>query len=74
MDPDLALVLGLVVTALAVPSILSALSDRRAPTASALIVLIGGALILYALQMAPGGYRLEQVPDVIARVIGRYMP
>ncbi|MDF1727344.1 MAG: hypothetical protein P1U53_06310 [Sulfitobacter sp.] len=74
MDPDLALILGIIVVILAVPSILSAISDRRAPTAPAVIVLIGGGLILFALQTAPGGYSLDQVPDVFARVIGRYMP
>ncbi|MFC6761082.1 hypothetical protein ACFQFQ_18870 [Sulfitobacter porphyrae] len=42
MDPDLALVLGIVIGALSIPSILSALSDRRAPRASALTILIAG--------------------------------
>ena len=38
--PDLMLTLGLILGVLAVPSILSALSDRRAPRASALTILI----------------------------------
>lgn len=42
MDSDLALVIGLVLAALTVPSILSALSDRRAPRASAITILIAG--------------------------------
>ncbi|KIN62441.1 50S ribosomal protein L35 [Sulfitobacter noctilucicola] len=74
MDPDLALSLGLVVAAFSIPSILSALSDRRAPRASALTVLIGGALILYAMQNKPGGYTLSQVPDVFVGVAARYLP
>lgn len=74
MDPDLALSLGLVIAAFSVPSILSALSDRRAPRASALTVLIGGGLILYAMQGKPGGYTLSEVPDVFVSVAARYLP
>lgn len=74
MDPDLALVLGIVIGALSIPSILSALSDKRAPRASALTVLIAGGLILYATQNKPQGYALKQVPDVFVDVVARYMP
>ena len=74
MDPDLALTLGIVIAAFSVPSILSALSDSRAPRASALTVLIGGGLILYAVQTSPGGYALGEVPDIFVRVVGRYLP
>ena len=74
MDPDLALVVGTVIGALSIPSILSALSDRRAPRASALTVLIAGGLILYAVQNKPQGYALDQVPDVFVDVVARYMP
>lgn len=74
MDPDLALVIGLVVAALSVPSILSALSDSRAPRASAFTILIAGALILYAMQTHPSGYSLGDVPNVFVKVVGKYMP
>ncbi len=73
MEPDLALTLGVVVSAFSVPGILSALSDRRAPRASAITVLIGGALVLYAITSQPGGYRLEDVPDVFMRTIGEFI-
>ncbi|KHA53750.1 hypothetical protein [Sulfitobacter geojensis] len=74
MDPDLALSLGMVIAAFSVPSILSALSDKRAPRASAITVLMGGLLILYAVQTKPGGYTFDQVPDVFVSVVARYMP
>jgi hypothetical protein len=74
MDPDLALVVGLVICLLSIPSILSALSDRRAPRASLVTVLLGGGMVLYAMQSSPGGYAIDQVPDVFARVLARYMP
>lgn len=74
MEPDLALVLGLVIAAFSVPSILSALADSRAPRASALTVLIGGGLILYALQQSPGAYSLQNVPDVFVKVFAQILP
>ena len=74
MDPDLALVIGVVLGVLSVPSILSALSDKRAPRASAITVLIAGGLILLAIQSKPGGLEMEQIPDIFVSVIARYMP
>ncbi len=74
MDADLSLVLGLIIAALSVPSILSALSDKRAPRASAITILIAGGLILFAIQSHPGGYTLAEVPDVLVRVAARYLP
>ncbi len=74
MDPDLALVLGIVIGALSIPSILSAFSDKRAPRASALTILIAGGLILYAVQTKPKGYQLGEVPDVFVDVVARYLP
>lgn len=74
MDTDLALVIGLVIAALSVPSILSAVADRRAPRASAITVLIAGGLIVFAIQGKPGGYRLTDLPDVVVSVAARFMP
>jgi hypothetical protein len=74
VDTDLALVIGIVLGALSVPSILSALTDRRAPRASAVTILIGGGLVLYAVQTKAGGYSLEQIPQVITNVLARYWP
>jgi hypothetical protein len=74
LDTDLALVLGFIIAALSIPSILSALSDKRAPRASAITVLIAGGLIVFAVQGKPGGYRMEQLPDVFVSVIARYLP
>ena len=74
MDSDLALVIGLVLAALSVPSILSALSDSRAPRASAVTVLIAGGLVLYAMQTHPGGYSLGEVPDVFVSVLAKFIP
>lgn len=74
MDTDLALVIGLILLALSIPSILSALSDRRAPRASAITILIAGGLIVFAMQGKPGGYQLAEMPDVFVGVVARFMP
>jgi len=73
MSPDLYLVLGIIIAGFSIPSILSAISDRRAPRASAITVLIAGALILIAVQTQPSGYTLQEVPDVFVRVIARFI-
>ncbi|PJE37087.1 hypothetical protein CVM52_08625 [Pseudooceanicola lipolyticus] len=74
MNPDLLLVLGLIVITLSIPAILSALSDRRAPRAPIMTILIGGAMILYAATTKPGGYRLEDIPTAIYTVVGEILP
>jgi uncharacterized membrane protein YccC len=74
VDTDLSLIIGIVIAALAVPSVLSALSDKRAPRASAITILIAGGLIVFAIQGKPGGYRLDQLPDVFFGVVARFMP
>lgn len=74
MDPDTLLVLGIIVAGFSVPSILSAISDGRAPRASALTILIAGGLILFAIQTHPGGYTLQDVPDAFVRVVAQFVP
>lgn len=74
MDTDLALVLGLVLLLFAVPSMMSAFSDRRAPRASALTLLIAAGLIGYALLRHPGGYAMADIPDVFFGVVARFWP
>jgi hypothetical protein len=73
MDPDLLLVIGLVVGILAVPSMLSALSESRAPRAAAIVVLIAGVLVVVAMQTKGGGYTIAEIPQVFLNVIGRYI-
>jgi hypothetical protein len=73
MDPDLALVIGLVLGAFSVPSILSAITDGRAPRASAITILISGGLILLAIESKPGGYSLQEIPNTFVRVVDRYI-
>ncbi|WP_415401431.1 hypothetical protein [Tateyamaria sp. SN3-11] len=73
MSPDLYLVLGIIIAGFSIPSVLSAISDRRAPRASAVTILIAGGLILLAVQTQPGGYTLQEIPDVFVRVIAQFI-
>ncbi|MDO9638963.1 MAG: hypothetical protein Q7J44_10510 [Pseudotabrizicola sp.] len=71
MDSDLMFVIGAVLVALSVPSMFSALADSRPPRAAAIILLIGGTLVVIALSQKPGGVALAQIPDIFFRVIAR---
>lgn len=73
MDFDLMFVIGVILSGLAIPSILSAYSDNRAPRAAAIVLLIGGVLLVAAITKKPGGVALSQVPDIFFRVIARYI-
>ncbi len=72
MDPDLFLVIGLIVGVLSIPSLLSAFSESRTPRAGAIMVLIAGVLLVLAFQNKAGGYTIAEIPDVFFKVIGRY--
>lgn len=74
MDSDLLLVLGIILAGFSIPSIMSAVTDGRAPRASAITILIAGGLVLYAIQAQPSGYSLQEIPDVFVRVAARYLP
>lgn len=72
MDTDLFLVLGIVITVLAVPALVSAFSESRPPRAAAIMVMIGGGLLVFAVTQHPGGYAVEDVPEALIRVVARY--
>ena len=72
MQSDLFLVLGAAICVLAVPALVSAFSDNRPPRAAAIMVMIGGGLLVLAFLGHPGGYALRDIPYALARVIGYY--
>ena len=73
MQFDLFMSIGVVILGFTIPSIVSALSEGRAPRVAALMVLIGGGLVAVAVTQKPGGYTLEDVPQAFVRVIGYYI-
>ncbi|WP_116085414.1 hypothetical protein [Tropicimonas sp. IMCC34011] len=70
MGPDLCLTLGILLGLISVPSLVSAFSDSRPPRAAVILMVAAAALITTALNRKPGGYRIEQIPDVILETIG----
>jgi hypothetical protein len=73
MDTDLILVIGIAVCVLSIPALLSAFAESRPPRYGAIMLLIGGVLLVTALTQKPSGYTFDEVPDVIFRVIGRFI-
>ena len=69
MTPDHALVGGLIILALAIPSALSAFIDGRAPRLGAALIVIGGVSVVWAITNRPGGYPLSDVPTAFIRVL-----
>ncbi|MCL3882138.1 hypothetical protein [Marivita sp. GX14005] len=69
MAPDTSLVLGLALGVLSLPAIVSAISQGRSPRVATVILILAGGFIVYALSQKPGGYALEQIPAVVARVL-----
>jgi hypothetical protein len=73
MDTDLILVVGVLAMVLAVPALLSAWVDDGVPRAGAILVLIGGVLLVVALSQRSHAYTIAEMPDVFMRVIGRFV-
>ncbi|MBI1170258.1 hypothetical protein GC209_02560 [bacterium] len=71
MDTDLMIVVGTLSLLMAVPTLLSAWVDGSVPRTGAILVLIGGVLIVVALNNHGRGYTLAEIPDVFMRVLGR---
>jgi len=69
VNPDLFLVIGLVVGALSIPAVISAFSESRPPRAAAIMIMISAGMILVAVLLKPGGYTFGEVPDAFAGVV-----
>ncbi|RPE66230.1 hypothetical protein EDD53_1929 [Pacificibacter maritimus] len=72
MDADLFLVIGAVILVLSVPALFSAFSESRPPRTGAVMVLLGGGMVFWAITQHPGGYEFSDIPHALTRVIGRY--
>ena len=73
MSPDLLLVIGIVLAVLAVPSMLSAIADRRTPRGAAVVAIIAGCMIVWAFREQPGGYTIQEIPEVFVRVVAEFI-
>lgn len=73
MDPDLILTIGLLLGVLGIPSLISAMTDARAPRMAALLLVTAAACITYASVSKPGGYAVNELPDIVLSVVGRFL-
>lgn len=70
VNTDTLLVVGILGVALAIPSVLSAFSEGRAPRLAAILFMFGGGCLALAVTQKPGGYDFADIPGVFSRVIG----
>lgn len=73
MDPDVYLTVGVICLVFSIPAVISAITDSRAPRAAAIVLLIGGGLIVLAVSQNPNGYALSDIPAAFSRVFGRLL-
>ncbi|MGR3548603.1 MAG: hypothetical protein ACU0CB_12015 [Roseovarius sp.] len=73
MDPDLAMAIGMVLGVFSIPSIISALSEGHPPRVATFVLMASGGLVVWAISNKPGGYSFGDLPDVLVRVIARYV-
>lgn len=69
VDTDFVFILGLLMGALAFPTLLSAFSEGRAPRLAALLIVMSISMISFAALQRPTGYTLAEVPQVFERVV-----
>jgi hypothetical protein len=72
MDLDFFFVGGLLLGALSVLAILSALVEGRFPKFGALLLILGVGGVGYAVSTDTQKYSFEQIPEVISRVVGKF--
>lgn len=73
MDPDLMLVVGILLGVFSVPSLLSAFSESRAPRTAAIILLVAATLVVLAISRRPSGYTLDEIILAFRNVFGRLL-
>ena len=71
IQPDTVLVLGTILVWLALPSVVAALSDGRAPRVAAVLGLGGIGCLWWAVARWPGPFALRDVPDAFITVVAR---
>ena len=72
MAQDLYLVIGLIIVGFTIPALLGALAEGRSPRTGAIMIMIGGSLVILAFSQKPGGYALEDIPNAFVRVVAHF--
>jgi hypothetical protein len=69
MDPDTLFVIGLALVVLSIPAVVSSISKGDRPRIATITLMIAGAMVVWAMSNKPGGYTLETIPAVVAKVL-----
>jgi hypothetical protein len=72
MDPDTFFVVGLVLGVLSIPAVVSAISNGDRPRIATITLMIAGGMIVWAISNKPGGYPIETIPRVVAKVVSSF--
>lgn len=71
MDTDLVLTIGIVLLALALPSLLSAWVEGRLSRLGTLMIFVATGMIGWAVYSQPKGYEFTEIPMVMLGVLSR---
>jgi hypothetical protein len=74
MDYDLLLILGLVMLAVSIPSLLSALIDDRPPLVAGFGLLLGIGMAAWGMISGNHGLNPAALTQLFFEVLGRYLP
>ncbi|MGJ8604508.1 MAG: hypothetical protein ACSHXH_10320 [Marivita sp.] len=69
MDPDTLFVIGLGLGVLSIPAVVSSISKGERPRIATITLMIAGAMLVWAMSNKPGGYSIEAIPSIVARVM-----
>lgn len=72
MDRDLLLVVGCVLAAVSLLSVLSALTSSRSPIVGFAVLILGIMMIVLAGRDWPGGLGFGDLPRAFERLVARY--
>ena len=71
MNPDVLMVFGFLILAAAIPAVISFFSTSgKTLRPAAVLVLVGGGMMVSALIMTPSGYSVSDLPGIFWDVIG----
>jgi len=73
MTNEFILVFGIVIGVLTIPSMFRAAIDGNPPRAAALAVVVAGGMIVYAVYNTPGGFAVNELPDMFTRVVKSFL-
>lgn len=69
MNPDVALVVGSFLAVISVPSLISALVERRLPWVGVLTLIVGCGLVYSVYREDLTAFELQHIPEAVVRVV-----